>query len=143
MLREFRQLSAGARIVLLQAMVLLVGIRVLLPIFGLKNVRKLLRSVSEFRGKSELDLRENLRLLQAAARRCPVGSTCLTRALAAQLLLRRGGIDSRLCIGVKRDEQRKFEAHAWLERNGEVILGGSDDEIRKWSPLHGVDERTA
>jgi hypothetical protein len=129
---------------LLEAMGLLTGIRILLPAFGLKNVRKILRTFSGgLQHTSDGDVTEILRLLEAAARRCPLGSTCLTRALAAQLLLRRSGIASRLCIGVKRDHQRKFEAHAWLERDGEIILGGSDDEIRQWVPLRGIDERTA
>jgi len=144
MLRNFRQLRPEARTALVEAMFLVTGIRVLLPALGLKNVRWILKPVGHvLQAKPRLQAEEILRLLQAAARRCPVGSTCLTRALAGQLLLRKAGIESRLCIGVMRDQRRAFQAHAWLERDGNVILGGSDEEIRQWSLLRGVDERTA
>jgi len=144
MLRKFRQLRPDARIALVEAMLLVTGIRILLPAFGLKNVRWILKATgSALHAKPGLHAGEILRLLQAAARRCPVGSTCLTRALAGQLLLRKAGIESRLCIGVMRDQRHAFQAHAWLERDGKVILGGSNEEIRQWSPLSGVDERTA
>jgi len=51
-------------------------------------------------------------------------STCLTKALAAHVLLRRVGHEGVLHIGVARDEAGKFEAHAWLECQGKVIIGG-------------------
>jgi len=144
MLRKFRQLRPEARIALVEAMLLVSGIRILLPVFGLKNVRWILKPTGRaLRAKPGLQAEEILLLLQAAACRCPVGSTCLTRALAGQLLLRKAGIESRLCIGVMRDQRHAFQAHAWLQRDGNVILGGSDEEIRQWSVLHGVDERTA
>jgi len=144
MLRKFRQLRPEARIALVEAMLLLISIRILLAAFGLKNVRSTLKPAGRaLHTKSRLQGEEILRLVQAAARRCPVGSTCLTRALAGQLLLRKAGIESRLCIGVMRDQLRAFQAHAWLERDGKVILGGSDADIRQWSLLRGVDERTA
>lgn len=60
----------------------------------------------------------------AAARHSPVGSTCLATALTAQALLRRHGYHAGLRIGVKRDPDGAFTAHAWLEREGRVIVGG-------------------
>jgi hypothetical protein len=115
--------------------------RVLLPLLGLKSVRRLLAGSS--RRSSARDERSIVRMVLRAARFCPIGSTCLTRAITAQYFLRRAGIESRLCIGVMRDDQKAFQAHAWLERDGRVILGGSHEEIRQWIPLSGVDERMA
>jgi hypothetical protein len=48
---------------------------------------------------------------------------CLPRALAAQTMLRRRGIASRLCLGVAR-EGGALAAHAWLEVGGNTIVGG-------------------
>lgn len=122
-----------------RAWILLTAVRIALPFAGVKRVRR----IQPKRQKPALEMRSILGLLRRASRWCPVGSTCLTRALAGQYLLRRAGIDSRLCIGVMRDGGKQFQAHAWLERDGKIILGGTEEEIRQWIPLSGVDERTA
>jgi hypothetical protein len=56
------------------------------------------------------------------------GATCLTQALAAHLLLARRGYQSRLRIGVAREPGARLRAHAWLESDGIVVLGGSSSE---------------
>jgi Transglutaminase-like superfamily len=50
-------------------------------------------------------------------------SSCLTQALAGWIMLTRHGATSRVKIGVASPEQRGFMAHAWLECDGQVILG--------------------
>lgn len=50
---------------------------------------------------------------------------CLPRAVAAQAMLRRRGIISRLCLGVACDDGA-FSAHAWIEIGHDVIVGGKD-----------------
>jgi hypothetical protein len=53
-------------------------------------------------------------------------AACLPRALAAQAMLRRRGVPSRLCLGVARDGQ-KLSAHAWLELGQDhIIMGGAE-----------------
>lgn len=49
---------------------------------------------------------------------------CLVQALAARWLLARRGIASDLHIGVLKSNGA-LEAHAWLERNGQVLVGGA------------------
>jgi hypothetical protein len=61
--------------------------------------------------------------VRAAALRVPQ-ATCLTRALAVQLLLAREGYASTLRIGVARQEQGEFAAHAWVEIGGCALVGG-------------------
>ena len=59
-------------------------------------------------------------------------TTCLTKALALQWLLAGRGIPTRLWLGVERakasgDDARPeplLRAHAWLEHDGRVIVGG-------------------
>jgi hypothetical protein len=142
MFRKLRQLRAAEFACLMKASALLIGTRILLPVAGIKSVRRCLAATSSS-GAGNLSEATILRMLRGAARICPVGSTCLTRAITGQHLLRKAGIESRLCIGVMRDDQKQFQAHAWLEKDGRVILGGSQDEIRQWIPLTGADERTA
>jgi hypothetical protein len=61
------------------------------------------------------------------------GATCLTQALAAQLLLSRRGYASRLRIGVARAPGDRLRAHAWLESDGVVVLGGFG--VEAYTPL--------
>jgi hypothetical protein len=53
--------------------------------------------------------------------------------LAAQFLLSRRGYASRLRIGVARGPNDGLRAHAWLESDGMVVLGGSGFEA--FTPL--------
>jgi Transglutaminase-like superfamily len=50
---------------------------------------------------------------------------CLSRALAAQAMLRRRGIGSSLCLGVARTGT-SLAAHAWIELGQEIIVGGAE-----------------
>jgi hypothetical protein len=52
-------------------------------------------------------------------------SLCLPRALAAQTMLRRRGIPSKLCLGVARNGGA-MEAHAWVEIGANKIVGGAE-----------------
>jgi hypothetical protein len=65
-------------------------------------------------------------LVRAAARRVPDAS-CLTRALAARWLLAEHALESTLHFGHRRDERGAFAAHAWLEHDGRVLVGGEED----------------
>jgi hypothetical protein len=67
-----------------------------------------------------------------ASRAIP-GATCLTQALAAQLLLSRRGLPSRLRIGVTRAHGGGLRAHAWLESGGVVVIGGPG--VEAYTPL--------
>jgi hypothetical protein len=60
--------------------------------------------------------------VELTSRRVP-GASCLTQALAAKLLLCRWGVPSHLRIGVARGDQGDFQAHAWLEASGQVVIG--------------------
>ena len=53
-------------------------------------------------------------------------ATCLTQAMASQLILARHGYPSELRIGVTKDAHGSFGAHAWLELHGRVVIGDVD-----------------
>jgi transglutaminase superfamily protein len=65
--------------------------------------------------------------IEAGGRRLGRLSTCLTRALAGELLLDSNAAPVTLTIGVRRTDAGTLEAHAWLARNGRVLLGGTSD----------------
>jgi hypothetical protein len=60
--------------------------------------------------------------IETVAQQRWMGAKCLPRALAAQAMLRRRGIASRLCLGVAREGQA-LSAHAWLELGQQIVVG--------------------
>ena len=63
-------------------------------------------------------------------RRYTPNATCLTQALATEILLRSIGQQASLLIGVARSAGGDFEAHAWVESNGGVVVGMTTDLSR-------------
>ena len=69
--------------------------------------------------------RRTARLVQAARHLLPGRCTCLELALAGQRLLAAQQIPAEVRIGVRKNGD-EFEAHAWLESLGAVVMGGDD-----------------
>jgi hypothetical protein len=63
--------------------------------------------------------------VSAAARRVPK-ATCLTQALATQIMLGRRGHKTTLHFGARKDGER-LDAHAWIEREGRILIGFNDN----------------
>ena len=75
--------------------------------------------------------------IDAASRYVP-GATCLVRALAAETLLRKYGHDACLRIGVSKNSSQVLLAHAWVESEGQVVIGG--EEAGGLTPLRAGGE---
>lgn len=71
--------------------------------------------------------------LERIASRLPWHSTCLVRAVAGMLLLRRRGIGGAVIRFGVRKGAVALEAHAWLLLGKAVLLG--EDETETYSPL--------
>ena len=56
-------------------------------------------------------------------------ATCLVQAMAGYILFSRYGYNTRIKIGVL-NEEGIFEAHAWLEQEGSVVLGESEKNYK-------------
>jgi hypothetical protein len=69
--------------------------------------------------------------VRAVARRIP-GATCLTQALALQMLMASAGRAAEIRIGVARSPA--FTAHAWVEHEGVVLLG-DDGELDRYATI--------
>lgn len=66
-------------------------------------------------------------------------ASCLTQALATEFLLARRGQISSLLIGVTKTEEGEFKAHAWLESDGKIIIGGVQGS-RRYTVLQPLGE---
>lgn len=77
--------------------------------------------------------------VRSCAKYVPFAS-CLTQALATQTLLRLKGQNSILKFGVDKDDNKKLIAHAWIEIDGKIIIGGSPD-ISRYTVLNANKEQ--
>ena len=65
--------------------------------------------------------------------RCVPRASCLVLALAAHWLLRRENWGCDLHVGVVKDRNGQFLAHAWVECAGETVIGGGEAE--RYTPI--------
>ncbi len=66
--------------------------------------------------------------------------TCLVKAMAAHRLFRMEGYTSVVRIGVQRNAQETFGAHAWVEIDGSIVIGGR--QSLDFAPLPSLDAIT-
>ena len=71
--------------------------------------------------QTRANVRRGVQMVAAAYRLYPLHSSCLPRTIVLWSLLRRRGITADVRIGVRCDSHGEFQAHAWLEWNGEVL----------------------
>jgi hypothetical protein len=137
----------------LQALAWIVALRWALATLPFKTVMRLqrrARRVAPPRSPAPHETADRVaRAVAAASRRVP-GARCLAQALAGQILLARRGVPAEVRLGVARDgtdgpdETRgrgRVHAHAWLESEGRVVLGGAD--LGRFSALTALTERPA
>ena len=73
-------------------------------------------------------------LVSIASHLVPGGGHCLTKALVAESLLLRRGYAVEMTIGVAKGEKGQLIAHAWLECDGTVLIGG-DESVNRFTEL--------
>ena len=136
-LRNFARLPRGERGLALRAIGWLAVVRVGLALISFTRLRSLTgRGVRPTMApQSEWPLLVR-RAVMRASRSLP-GTTCLAQSLVAERLLRAGGCDARLSIGVApatisgspaASSHRSLDAHAWVESGGVLITGDDPHE---------------
>lgn len=121
----WQQLPASGKMTFLKASVVLVLIKAGLSLLPFSVFKKLFHFFTKSSRKREIAQAEIDRVVWAvdtAANILPMTLLCLPRALAAKYLLRELPAVT-LEIGVEINPAKKFEAHAWVEKNGNIIIG--------------------
>jgi len=119
------------RLLLIKALCVLVGVRAGLSLLPFPRFQALFGRIRAATGvRRDTEVLPSIAQLVWAVRFASIyvpNPTCLTQALAGQVLLERYGYPTRLLIGVAPDDKGKapFQAHAWLESNGTVVIGES------------------
>jgi hypothetical protein len=120
--RRFRALDYGDRRLIVEAVVLLGAVQAGFRILPFATLLHVLSAAKRLPGSRRAPSRIGWAV--AAAARLVPGRTCLSDALAADLMFRRRGYQSRLHLGVKRrDGAGPPEAHAWVELDGAIVTG--------------------
>lgn len=123
LLRKLRSRSPGERSLLLRTAVVVAFSRAALfvvPFVRLKDY--FARRAMNHPIRKDVPVAHLVWAVRTAAVYIP-RATCLTQVLAAKYQLDRSGRPSRIHIGVA-NENGRFLAHAWLECEGETVLGG-------------------
>ena len=127
-LGRYLSLPERDRALLRRSALLLAGVRIGLWLLPYRTLRRLLgRLPGNDRGGGRRGARETIERIAwavtAASRHLPGTWTCLTQALAAEVLLARVGHRAHVRFGVTKAQGGRLKAHAWVESNGEVVVG--------------------
>jgi transglutaminase superfamily protein len=127
----WRALSKSDRALVIRAMFLLPIVATSLKTVGFRRTQLWLTRNS--RGaivpsteQTRANVRRTAQVVAVACRRQPLRSSCLPRTIVLWSLLRRRGIVTDIRIGARSNSQGEFQAHAWLEWNGEVLNDVAD-----------------
>lgn len=71
--------------------------------------------------------------IRVASRYVPRGSNCLVQAVATQAMLARRGRSAQIRIGAAKDNDTQFKAHAWVECEGRIVIGGAG--VSQYTPF--------
>ena len=134
-LAKARELSGAEWLLLLKVSALLPVVRLGGKLLPFKTL------VSLFSGNQSLDGQGTRKdrpapdrlayLVEVASRHHLLKPTCLEKSLVLYGILRRKHVEAALRIGTTKKDGR-FEAHAWVEHRGQVLLGGP---VEHYSPL--------
>lgn len=137
-LRRFLRRPAQERTLFVKALLMLGLVRVGLWLFPFQTLRRFLdrfaRTPTDQHSADGSSLNQVIWAVEAASRYVPGTRTCLVQALVARVLLVRRGHAVRLRIGVTKSEEGQLEAHAWVEGEDGIVIGG-EDSLSRFTPL--------
>ena len=131
---KLRLLSWQHRRVLLYAFLLMNAIRLSLWLFPFGKIRRqldvILATWVSNEEASSVSVDFIAWAVSVAGYYAPGGAKCLARAITTQLLLNRYRHVHAFHIGVAKNNFQMLEAHAWIEYQGRVVVGGLNELSR-------------
>lgn len=128
---SFIKLSSRDKVVALESLFWVLLIRIMVWIFPFPSVQNRVQKIArhyDSNNKHSVTLSRIRIMITVAARYVP-RVTCLVQALAGYILFSKYGYHTSIKIGVL-TENGEFEAHAWLEQDGNVVLGESEKNFK-------------
>jgi hypothetical protein len=144
-IRKFLSLSTTDQRLLLKSAFLLGAIALGLRVLSFRILQRFLAGMTQRVVRLDCTARpspERIAWAVRVARRYVPAATCLSQALAVRTLFRRQGYPAQLRIGVTKGERGQLEAHAWVESEGKIVIGGSQD-LARYTPLPSLQGESA
>ena len=139
-MKKFLSLDSSEQLLLLQTFVFVWIASITLRLLPFAIVQKLFASRVAPPGRMHRRHPiERLLWAIAVAGRYVSGTTCLSLALAGRMMLNRYGYPAHIHIGVAKDPTGSFAAHAWLESEGTIVIGGQES-TSLFAPLGVIGE---
>lgn len=130
-LKAFATLTSQDRKLFLRALVLVAVVRLGLFLLSFKRLQRL-TSRPVLQASPLRPVTRCVWAVRAASRYVP-RATCLTQAIAGQRILAASGYESRIEIGVAKDDRRHFQAHAWVVCGDEIVIG--QEQADRYIPI--------
>jgi Transglutaminase-like superfamily len=138
LLGKFFKLPAADKRLLMKAMLLVWVVRLGLWLLPFRVMREVLAKSGREQFAfpvGESGVADRIAWAVSVTSRYVPAATCLTQAIATKFLLGRCGCQATVRIGVARSDSGRLQAHAWVESNGKVVIGGSESSLQHYIPL--------
>jgi Transglutaminase-like superfamily len=136
-IRKLCRLSASDRALLGRATLWLGATRIALWLLPLRVVRRMAAWARPTAPRRAPTSPQRIVWAVSVARRFVPRATCLSQALAAHALLAQYGHRAELRFGVRKSPVGRLVAHAWIEREGQILIGALPD-LSRYAPLPPV-----
>ena len=120
-LMKWHRLPIQNQLLVIQSFIVVLVIQVGLRLLSFQQFKCLYMKLIAMRGKTEIPIQSIERkiwAIQLVSR--PLSAFCLPQALALICLLK-ADKEVKLIVGIQKTH--KFEAHAWVEKDGVILLG--------------------
>lgn len=142
-LRKLLRLSLSDCYLLAKSLMLVIVIRVGLWILPFRTVQALLATLIRVTATASVPTSrvsiDRVRWAVTLTSRYVPKATCLTQTLAAKVLLSQCGYTAQVRVGVARDASEQLQAHAWIESEGRIVIGGSRAFVKRYTQLSTSD----
>ena len=142
-LRSWWNLPSSDRRLVIQVAFMMIMVRLALRFLPVKITRRLLawdEPTCRMPAMNDPAYKDRVVWAVSAVGRQILGDgPCLTQALATQWLLKRRGYRASIHIGVTKDRNARLVAHAWVESDGVIVIGGSQKDLERYTRLPSLE----
>lgn len=135
---RFIKLPSREKKLALETLFWVLTIRIMVWIFPFQYVQKKVQKIAKHLASDQKKISiQKIRSMIVNISKYVPRATCLVQALVGYILYTKHGYNTKIKIGVL-TENGVFEAHAWLEYQGGVVLGQSE---KKYKTILDIEKR--